>query len=234
MFIQHIATRNLGPVNAYSVDFESSSSQYASITDAAQTGLDFTTAFTFEGYVKFESLTSNIGFLGKATNSTTDIAYTFVWNQATDELRCRLSDTGSSSNSYSSTTTAGFSTGVWYHIAVTFDGAANELKFYVDGTQLGTTVTTSESSLFNSSENFLLGLNQVGGANMDGLMNNWRVWNVVRTQPQISTNTDDIITTGTGLVSSWFSVNNNFEDLTATGNDLTNVNSAVFSTDVPF
>jgi len=38
-----------------SIDLERSSSQYLSITDASQTGLDFTGDFTIEGWVKLES-----------------------------------------------------------------------------------------------------------------------------------------------------------------------------------
>ena len=50
----------LASANTHSTDLESGSSQYWSITDASQTGLDITGDFSIEGWVKLESL--NISF----------------------------------------------------------------------------------------------------------------------------------------------------------------------------
>ena len=48
--------------NSHSLDLESSSSQYASITDASQTGLDITGDLTIELWAKFESLPSEYNY----------------------------------------------------------------------------------------------------------------------------------------------------------------------------
>ena len=42
--------------NTKSIALDNSSLQYLSITDANQTGLDFSTAFTFMGWIKFDTL----------------------------------------------------------------------------------------------------------------------------------------------------------------------------------
>jgi len=73
----------------------------------------------------------------------------------------------------------------WYHMAVTFDNATNQITLFKNGVQVGTGVTAgpySESKLFigtyNYGEHYHVG--------WDGMIDEVRIWNVVRTPAQIA------------------------------------------------
>jgi YD repeat-containing protein len=68
--IGSVATTTAG--NSHSLDLESSSSQYASISDLNQVGLDFSNDLTLGAWVKFETLTTggNYGAPGVFDNGT--------------------------------------------------------------------------------------------------------------------------------------------------------------------
>lgn len=237
MFISHIPTRILTPPvpNNYSLELNGSN-QYVQITDASQTGLDFSTAMTLEGWFRFNDISSTKAIFSKRSFTNNNNGYQFHYSGA-GNLAVVLSSSGTNSFSYLSTPAFAATTGVWYHFAVTFDGSAQEVKFFVDGSQYGSTITGTISSIFNNNSPFAIGVQSPGGSltnYFDGLINNVRVWNVVRTESEINTNKNTVLTSGTGLVSAWYSVNNDHNDLTSTGNDLTPVNSPTFSTDVPF
>jgi hypothetical protein len=68
----------------------------------------------------------------------------------------------------------------------------------------------------------------------DGLMDEVRVWNDVRTAQEISDNYEKEISGGSANLQGYWKLNNNYTDETSNGNDLTASGSPVFSTDVPF
>jgi len=76
-------------------DFESSSSEYLSITDVAQIGLDFSTAFTIAYWVNFESDTDPVVI---AKYSTGQQAY---WNQITFSTNNNITDSSETASAVS-------------------------------------------------------------------------------------------------------------------------------------
>lgn len=79
------------------------------------------------------------------------------------------------------------STGVWHHLAGTFDGSS--IKLYVDGT-LASEVA-SAGSLATNTRPFYVGRTDTGGGGLidyfPGTIDNIRVWNVARTAEEIQT-----------------------------------------------
>jgi hypothetical protein len=47
------------------------------------------------------------------------------------------------------------STATWYHVAITRNGA--NLRAFIDGTQIGSTINVGTDSIFNSTSNFVIG-----------------------------------------------------------------------------
>ena len=124
--------------------------------------------FTIEGWINFSSLASNRGIMYFGTNPNSNFAYGLQW--ASNALYFWYTTNGSSLSSVSASWTP--STSVWYHLAVTRSG--NDLKFFIDGTQIGTTQSLSGVTIFNSTDVILIGGEATGSPNsLPGTMNGY-------------------------------------------------------------
>jgi len=231
--------------NNHSIDLEFDNSQYLSITDADQTGLDITGDLTMEAWVKLEQLPSVAGtsfcIMTKYETVAGGRAYLLHILTADDKLQFIMSDDGSvDAGHYSRFTcdTAFVSgdVGVWKHVAISVDVSVPSATFYIDGTaQTTTNDAIDATSIYNSSEPFEIGAYGSTPAEFfDGLIDDARIWNDIRTSTEIADNYQkELVGNEANLVGYW-KLNNDLLDETANNNDLTNNNSAVFSTDVPF
>lgn len=219
--------------NTNSVDFERSSSQSLSISDAGQTGLDGSTNMTIEAWVKFESLPTgedNASIVDKYVSAGNQRSYTFDWNGG--NLRFITTSDGVTGSGGSIGVSWSPSTGTWYHVAVSKTGAS--ATFYVNGVQQGSP-QSSTNDIHNGTAPFSIGRIGNGDQFFDGLIDDVRVWNVARTQGEIAANIDqELAGNETGLAGYWKFNGESLEDTTANNNDLTNINGAAFSMDTPF
>ena len=234
--------------NTHSIDLELSSSQYLSITDALQTGLDLTTDdFTFEAWIKIEQLPSTAGtnftIVSKLNSDTNNRQYGMRINSATDKLfmfwysKGDVSpityDTWESDNAIVDSDDVG----EWVHIAVAASPSGRTLKMFRNGSEVNATRTRNDNAttIHNLSAAFRIGAmsSAVIHSLFDGLIDEVRVWKEERTPAEISANYQKELTgSETNLVGYW-KLNNSLLDETSNDNDLTNHNSASFSTDVP-
>ncbi|MFC1775239.1 LamG-like jellyroll fold domain-containing protein [Patescibacteria group bacterium] len=222
--------------NIHSLDLESSSSQYASISDADQTGLDITGDFTIEAWVKLESQpsSSTMVIAGKFDDNLGARSYRLIYTESGGTLYIE-GQYGPDGNSVHKTTKAHtLESGVWHHVAYIVDVSTSTGEIFVDGVSLGT-ATGTYTSVYNGGANFTLGASRAGSIeHFDGQIDDLRVWNVTRTQLEIQANANQELTgSEAGLVGYW-KLNNDYQDATANGNHLTPVNGPVFSTDVPW
>ena len=223
--------------NTKSIDFESSSSQYAYITDANQTGLDLSGDFTIEWWQKLETLPSVAGnSYAVLTKFTTSQAYRILLLD-TGKLQVYVSGDGTSTNrDYWTSTNDYVGVGTWVHYAVTYDLSEREFTVYQNGEAFAgsTTKNGTVSAINNSSDPVYIGAYGTGPSlYFDGLIDEVRVWSDVRTPTEIADNYDKEDPAGDNLVAYW-KFNDSALDETANDNDLTLVNSPVYSTDVPF
>jgi hypothetical protein len=227
--------------NTHSLDLERGSTQQASIVDASQTGLDFSTTFTAEAWVKPETIGANNPFIAKALYNT-QLEYV-IWLTAANLFCLDVSDNGVQSNGhwqrYCSNSAVVSDTTTWHHLAVSFDinGGNPIVTFYVDGSSVASALTngtTIGTSLHNSDQPFRVGADPDWlGAYYDGLIDEVRMWSDVRTSGEISANYQtELVGNEAGLVGYW-KFNNSYLDETANNNDLTAAGSPVFSTDIP-
>jgi len=229
--------------NTHSIDLELSSSQYLSITDGDQTGLDLTTDFTIEAWIKLEQLPSTAGnsfyIISKATTGST-LSYWIYIDFTNNKLTINFSDNGAFDDHYTrmvsdNAIVDGDDVGEWVHIAVTVDISVPSAVMYKNTNVVADTVTASfATSIYDSNSTVMIGAVLDVEKYFDGLIDEVRVWSDVRTAQEISDNYDkELVGNEAGLVAYW-KLNNSLLDETANNNDLTNNGNATFSTDTPF
>lgn len=229
--------------STHSLDLESGSSQYAYITNANQTGIGVSGDFTIEAWVKPESYSSAGSVIASKDTfpaSGNDRSYLFYIMEGgadTGKLSCVYWASGNSNETNFRTTNVATTLGTWTHIAVTVSVSTTTATFYVNGvsvasSKIGGTATT----LANNAVNFNIGRrNGTSTLYFDGLIDDVRVWNDVRTAQEIQDNyLVGLVGNEANLVGYW-KFNNNYLDETSNNNDLTASGSPVFSsTDIPF
>lgn len=219
--------------NSHALDLESGSSQYASIADGSQTGLDLSGSFSIAGWIKKETDGIDEHLVAKWNTSGNQRAYALGINTS-NQLVLSTSSDGSGQTNATSTTTfvvAGGHT----HFAVTVNLGAGTCQFYKNGTAIETGSTTT--SLFNSTADFSIGALFAGAATnfVDGIMDEVVV-------------TSDELTAGEVLqlyqgrdaslilnnIKGYWKLNNDYADSSGNSNTLTASGSPTFVTDVPF
>lgn len=217
--------------STHSLDLELSSSQYASIADASQTGLDLNSDFTIECWVKFETTATDMLIVAKRTSTGNQRSYGFGYGSAGVMLLDVFSD---GSTGAQKTVTFTPTAGTWYHIAVAYNKTAGECMFYLDGNQTGATQTGMQTTIYNSTSPFSIGCLFAPAQDFfDGLISDVRVWSDIRTAQEIRDNRfTQLVGNESNLVGYW-KLNNDYTDSTANGNTLTASGSPVFSTTIP-
>ena len=219
-------------LNTYSTDLERDNNQYWSITDANQTGLDITGDMTIELWVKPETIVG-VGEKQRLVTKwdTSNKSYSFQLGEGTIEVN--ITSDGSTANL--KTVTWSPSTGTWYHLAVSYDASAGSATFYLNGSQQGTTQTGLPTSIYDGTASVLIGeTSDAGDQSVDGLIDEVRIWNDIRTSTEIADNYQKELTGSEANLQGYWKFNNNGNDATSNSNDLTNNNSATFSSSVPF
>lgn len=223
--------------NTHSLDLEAGSSQYASIADASQTGLDITGNLTIECWVKFETTPGSGSLFGIVSkfNQNSERAYLLALHNDGGTLKLRFVHSTDSDAESAATVDWTPSTGTWYHVAVTFEAASADVKFYVDTAQQGATQNTAANSIANTAAAFALGCFFDGSGNatqfFDGLIDEVAVYNAIA---DIATLDNQADKSGRANLQGYWKLNNDYEDATANNNDLTATGSPVFSNDAPF
>lgn len=150
------------------------------ISDAAQTGLDFTGDFSASFWVQWDVVDSSLrGLFYKATG---DLAY--LLRLEAGRIADLLSQDGSSFNKNNLSFIP--STGIWYHFVYVHDTSGPSVRFYVNTTLEGS--GTGEASINDSGAAFSVG-NSSSGTNrpFDGAFARFGMWSRVLTVGEIST-----------------------------------------------
>ncbi len=227
--------------NSHSLDLELSSSQFASRADTAS--LSITGDLTLEFWAKLEqmpSVASSIFCPAGKFDFTAD-KRSYIFEILTDDkMRVRYSADGNTTDTTSISSNAALSdiTGTWTHLAIAVDVSAKTAAMYVNAASVTVDAGTgADTSIHDNDSKFSLGANEDSGSTVsfyDGLIDEARLWNDIRTSTEISGNYQrELNGDEAGLVGYW-KLNNGYTDETSNSNDLTAAGSPVFSTDVPF
>lgn len=161
-----------------------------------------------------------------------------IWNDGgTMKLIVSVSSTGTATSSEKAQAIT-ISTGQWYHFAVTFNKASDEIKFYQDGAQVGSTQVTGlgTNNIFDGTAGVGIG----GQADtdtyfLDGAITDVRIWSRVLSSVEMADLYANPTTFNNGsLLQAWWKFAGNGNDETANNNDLTNNNAATFPGSLDF
>jgi len=222
--------------NSHSLDLELSSSQYAHAANS--NSLDISGDITVECWMNLEQLPATVGahlYLGaqadptpcwywQVRNTTNKMAFIYWGNTPPTLYTYFLCDTAFD----------GDDVGVWIHVAAAVDVSAKTANLYINGSlQNDTVVNATATSIYAGNSNFTLGATGGGGTPFDGKIDDFRIWNDIRSTSEIDDNKCiELVGNEAGLAAYW-KLNNSYLDETANDNDLTAVNSPVFSTEHP-
>lgn len=162
--------------NGIAVD---STSKYLSILDSVQTGLDITGSLSISFWVKFatgglpgsgEGLT-----LCRKYDSPSRSYYCLLYNNAgSQELSFYFTDEYNVADKGIGIVGWSPSVNTWYHIVMVFDASVPSIKFFVNGSQQGTTQTPAINSIFaGSSDIFIM---RSGGAGQNYIADEYGIW----------------------------------------------------------
>lgn len=224
-----------------SADLEKDSTQYFSRADTAS--LSIVGDMTIEAWVKFETVAGAAEMNTIAAKWTTAgnarswlFGYQNGFEDGSASLLAKFDSVGTGA-----TITSGYvngwtpSTGVWYHLAVSFDVSASTMLFYIDGVEQTTTyVAQLATSIADGNAATTLGTRgTTANSYFDGRMSLVRIWDDIRTATEISTNKCIVFGTAeANMVGEW-SLDNVLTDASGNANTLTNVNTVTFGVDTP-
>lgn len=201
-----------GLLQGRALRFPGGSSSYVTVGDHAQfTFGNGTTdsAFTAECLVKFDAIGTVQTFFGKGTG--TPAGEWQIRVQANGRIALLLVDQSAGALITIYTQTA-FAPGIWYHVAATYSGSnplTGGVKLYVNGKEepQGVTTVGTYVAMENTAEPLILGNQYNAGlynTGIAGVMDEVRIWNVVRTQQQIADNMAAYVAANaSGLVGYW-------------------------------
>lgn len=214
--------------------------KYLTAVDSAS--LSGTGDTTCETWVKYTTIPPNngneMGLMGHSNADVDQRAVRFGLDKqaGTVELTLTLNSNGTSGTNITKTVAWTPSTATWYHVAFSYNAAGGSAKFYVDGSQQGSTQTGYATSINNSTSVFTLGLQDLsdaaGNRTLDGRLVMSRYWTTERSQAQIAANMCVVLGSTSNLGGEW-TLNNTLNDNSGNSNTLTNVNTVTFGADVP-
>lgn len=176
-----------------SADFEGSSLEFLSITDAAQVGLAITGSVSIVLWYKPESLPgvgANQQLVAKYLTTGNQRSYRVIVEE-NDAIQVWLSSNGTATVSALGATP--LTVGAWYHIGVVYNGT--DIRIYINGTldsNGANNPLTYSGGIFDSTANFQIGVQQSGSGYVDGLVDEVAVFNKALSSTEIS----DIFTNG--------------------------------------
>lgn len=217
--------------NTHALDFERSSAQYVYHTDDAL--LSITGDLTIGSHIKLEdtSLLPHV-LVSKWDEATNKRSYSFYIG-SDGKLHLVLSANGTDVVDLASNYSHFGQENVKYHVEVTYKASTGVGKFYINGV-LDAVVSGFPTSIHDNTSNFAIGANDTLGtpANfVDGIVDEVRLFASERTAAQVL---EDMHTENANGAVGFWRFNNNYNDSSGNGLNLTAVGSPVFTTDVPF
>lgn len=128
-------------------DFEASSNEYLSITDASQVGYETTGSFSFATWFYPETINVNHGLITKSDGSISANGDFYLYIENTNKIYCFWIN--SANNNYATyyTTNAQITTAsTWYHIVIVAKVSSGSCEVYVNGTSQTMTTYRSQTT----------------------------------------------------------------------------------------
>lgn len=179
-------------------DHEASLTEYLSIADAAQTGLDITGDITIVAWINRES-DGSYALIGKSNfgQGASGRAYAILLDTVGGTAHLDVNISNGSSDVWKSTA-ATLNTGTWYHIGMVYTASAGSVQFYVNGAAQGSALTGLPTSIGNDANPLVIG-GAFDGASMsykfDGLIDEVGIWSRTLSSTEIG----ELYNSGSGI-----------------------------------
>lgn len=144
-------------------NFVAASSQFLSITDAAQSGLDILGDMSISYWINFASLPGNgveNDFIDKWTGASSNRSYrsNIIGNASNQNLYFQVDKDGLGATQTQFHIVNAFSTSTWYHLVGVFTAATPKWDIYLNGSAQSTTIdSNAATTIFNSAADFDIG-----------------------------------------------------------------------------
>lgn len=172
-------------------DFEAGNSEYLYSADTAS--LSITTSYSTSFWIKFETTpgSGRYSFVAKADGGHGQTSYEVWQNWGTGALSIFQSDDGNGGANTEGGVSWSPSTATWYNVTTTYNTSTTTAKFYVDGSQQGSDVTSfDQASIFDGTKDFNLGCTfgnaSTRGNFVDGVMDQVGLWGKVLTGSEVT------------------------------------------------
>jgi|GEM_PF-1300837 len=184
------ATYSSGLINN-AVNLSATSTQWLSVTDASSTGLDLNDVdFTVSTWVKYASAPTQPGYPLFAKYSCCGDTHTegYVADIETDAtgplLYFFMRNSSETPTSGIIRWDSGATVGTWYQLVTVYSNSTGTLKFYVNGSLIGS--ASGFSGIQDTPTDFTIGSKASGGTYTDGTIDEFGVWNSALTDEQIA------------------------------------------------
>lgn len=166
-------------------DHVASASEYLSITDASQSGLDISSDFTIAGWIYPDTVAQD-GIVGKHTESSGEYGYSIGWlNAGTGHFAVAISSSCTSRTLSAVSAGSAFTTGSWQHFAIVYDASAGSVTAYKNAVA-GSPTTGFPTSICDNTQPFVLGLDYTQTQYLDGGLDEVGVWSRVLSGTEIT------------------------------------------------
>lgn len=192
-----------GKINQ-AADFTTANSEYFSA--ASNSVFDVTTGdFSISFWFKSAAEATGACFFSKRVTATGQGYYAVL--DASDRVYFNPADAlGVNYDEYRGATD--IADGNWHHVVITWDGAANDAKIYIDGTD-ETVVLTDDADGLGSLSNtsiFFMGAENTPGQYIDGSIDEFGFWSKVLSSAEVT----QLYAGGSGLAYPFTGSNSNF------------------------
>jgi cytoskeletal protein CcmA (bactofilin family) len=142
--------------------------------------------FTIECWVKFSDLTTAQEILLKDDDPSKDHSYTYefgLWKNISNQIIFQVGS--STANSYTrKTSTTIVTSGTWYHLTGTVDGAT--LSLYINGVSEGTTtIPNPRRTDVNGNNIYFASHSKMSTYFLNGILDEVRIWGIARSAVEI-------------------------------------------------
>jgi len=158
-------------------DFELTNSEYLSITDALQTGLDITGEITICTWIKPETVGTPQAIVSKYSVTDAKRAYSF-YVSADGKVRLFLSPGGAAAGAAEGVSSDALSAATLYHIGATLNQTTDLIQVYINGLPNGNAISYT-SNIYDNAKKFMIGAyDDSGGVTnfADALIDETIVW----------------------------------------------------------
>jgi len=219
--------------NEYTLSLENSNSEYASITDANQQGLDINSDFSICFWAKPDETGLSGDIVAKLYNYRIFFSGGAINGQIDFDVHDSTCINADGHLSRFRSNAAILPTGSWNHFCGVYDISSNDMLFYKNGDSVAFTEyygITTPGALCNNANTFMIGYTY---DYYDGLLDDVKIFDYQLTEQEV----EDLMNCkgSTDGISEWNFENSLVDENTTNSNDLTDNNSVSFqSASLPY